>query len=52
MYKNILIFIIPTKSNLEQRELFTLKKKVIKQNLSILKAKLKGSTFSYVKVLK
>jgi hypothetical protein len=39
--KNILVFIIPTKKNLIKKEHFSLRKKVIKQNISILQAKLK-----------
>jgi hypothetical protein len=41
MAKNFLIFLIPTKSNIEKKNFYAIKKKVIKQNISILKAKLK-----------
>lgn len=52
MLKNFLIFIIPTKQNIEKKEYLVLKKKVIKQNLSLLEAKLSWNFFSYVKIVK
>jgi hypothetical protein len=50
--KNILIYLIPTKENIKKQEYFALRKKVINQNLTILKAKMSWWMFSYVKVVK
>lgn len=52
MLKNFLIFLVPTKQNIEKKEYLVLKKKVIRQNLSLLEAKLSWSFFSYVKIVK
>lgn len=50
--RNILIYLIPTKENIKKQEYYAIRKKVIQQNLSILRAKLKWNMFSYVKVMK
>lgn len=50
--KNILVFIIPTEKNNEIRQNFYLRKKVINQNLMILKSRLTWKTYSYTKVIK
>lgn len=50
--KNIQVFLIPTEENKKTKEYLILKKKVIKQNLSILKVKLTWNYFSYVKLVK
>lgn len=49
---NFVIYLIPTEKNKEQKINYFLRKKVIKQNLMILKAKLTGKTFSYTKIVK
>lgn len=50
--KNFIIYIIPNQKNEEQKTNYFLRKKVIKQNLMIFKAKLTGKSFSYTKIVK
>lgn len=52
MMQNFLVFLIPTESNIEKRDYFQLKKKVIEQNLTILKSRITWKTVSYVKIVK
>lgn len=50
--KNIFIYIIPTEKNQEKKINYFFRKKVIKQNLIILKSRLTWKTFSYTKIIK
>lgn len=50
--QNFLIYILPTKSNIEKKLEFTLKEKVIRQNLVILKWRINWGISSYVKIIK
>lgn len=50
--KHIFAYIFPFGKNLETKEEISIREKVIKQNISILTAKINGSSFSYTKTLK
>ncbi len=50
--RNFYIYLIPNEKNSEQKTNFYLRKKVIKQNLLILKWRLTWKTFSYTKIIK
>ena len=50
--KNIFKILIPSKSNQEIRENILIKRRVIKQNISLLKAKKSGKVTSYTGVMK
>lgn len=50
--KKMLLFLLPSKNNIQEKEYLNLKKLVLEQNLRILKIKLTWKTFSYVKVVK
>jgi len=50
--KNIIIFIIPTKKNIELKDNLTIKRKVILQNKKILQKRITWKSYSYVKLKK
>ncbi|MDD5769345.1 MAG: hypothetical protein PHE25_00105 [Candidatus Gracilibacteria bacterium] len=50
--KHFYVYIIPTKTNSEKVQYFILKEKVINQNIVILKGRITGGIFSYVKIVK
>lgn len=50
--KNFIIYFIPNQKNLEKKQEIALKEKVIKQNLMILKSRINGTIFSYIKIIK
>lgn len=52
MYKNILAILLPFGKNIETRDKILIKRKVINQNISLLKAKKSGSVGSYTTVVK
>ena len=50
--QNLYIFLIPTPTNREKRYEYLIRKKILKQNLMILKSRLNWSVFSYIKIVK
>ena len=52
IFKNILIFIVPFWNNKEKKDELLIRRKIIKQNITILKAKKTGKLVSYTKVIK
>lgn len=52
IFKNLIIFIIHTEKNNKIKQNFYLRKKVINQNIMILKSRLTWKTYSYTKIIK
>ena len=50
--KNIFVYIFPTEKNNIKKQDLTVRRKVIKQNIFLFKAKLEWKVFSYTKVIK
>ena len=50
--KNILAFIVPWEENSNKKQDLIVRRKVIKQNIYLFRAKLEGKVFSYTKVIK
>lgn len=50
--KNIIVFILPWEKNNTKKQELMIRRKVLKQNIFLFKAKLEGKTFSYTKIIK
>ncbi len=50
--KNIFVFILPWEKNISKKQDLIVRRRVIKQNIYLFKAKLEGKIFSYTRVIK
>jgi hypothetical protein len=52
IYKNLFVFMYPSKKNNIKKQGLVVRRKVIKQNIFLFKAKIQGKVFSYTKIIK